>query len=159
MRPNKNKRIEAKGGRLRVATVFDLDNEPSKAQQQYKEQCDVNNIIAKYKKTGEWIHVTRKEGVYADVSNIRDYHESLQKVVDANNAFSTLPAHIRIRFDNDPAALLEFMQDPKNYDEGVKLGIFEKKQETQEPPTTTKPKTTTKEAPKTEPAKSEDSAE
>ena len=112
-----------KTGRVRVSTVNDA---PSLTQQQFKDQCDVNKIIAKYKTTGEWTHLTKKGGVYADVSSIKDYHQSLQKVLDANNAFAALPAQIRNRFQNDPAQLLAFLQDPKNHAEGVELGLFEK---------------------------------
>lgn len=121
---NKEITIESKN-RVRVRTI---NTEKSRTQQQFKEQCDVNNIIAKYKQTGEFVHLTRKAGVYADVSEITDYATSLQKVINADAAFAALPASIRLRFHNDPAQLLAFMQDPNNYDEGVQLGIFEKKQ-------------------------------
>lgn len=112
-------------GSVRIRTI---NNEPTLTQQQFKEQVDVNNIIAKYKKTGEITHLARKQGVFTDVSEITDYHDSLQKVMDAQSAFQKLPSHLRNRFENDPQNLLTFLQDPKNYDEGVKLGIFEEKQ-------------------------------
>lgn len=126
-RVNKNtmtKDITVEGDRVRVQQI---STKPSRTQQQFKQQCDVNHIIAKYKKTGEFVHVTRKQGVYADISGITDYATSLQKVMDANAAFSTLPSAVRLRFNNDPSKLLAFMQNPNNYDEGVELGIFEKK--------------------------------
>lgn len=119
------KEVTVEGKRVRVRT---LNSEPSKTQQQFKETVDVNNIVAKYRTTGEWLHLTKKSGVYADVSNITDYQESMQKVLNANSAFAALPSHIRTRFGNDPAALLQFLHDPNNYDEGVKLGLYEKKQ-------------------------------
>lgn len=116
--------IETKNGRVRVATV---NAEKSRTQQQFKEQVDVNNIVAKYKKTGEWLHLTRKNGVYADVSNITDYRESLDKVMQANAAFASLPSSIRVRFDNDPNQLLNFLQDPNNYQEAVNLRLIDPK--------------------------------
>lgn len=128
--------IVEKNGRVRVGTKNPKPDQ--KAQQQFKDQCDVNLIVAKYKNTGEWLHLTKRQGVYADVSAITDYHESLQKVLDANAAFAALPASIRTRFDNDPAKLLAFMQDKENYAEGVKIGLFEKKQVTANNPDTIK---------------------
>lgn len=107
--------------RTRVQTI---NVEDSKTQQQFAAQCDVNNIIAKYKKTGE-LPLARKQGVFADVASITDYHDSLNRVLDANAAFMRLPADLRTRFGNDPQQLLSFLQDPKNYDEGVKLGLYE----------------------------------
>lgn len=115
-----------KDGSIRIKTV---DFEKTRTQNQFKDQCDVNKIVAKYKTTGEWTHLTQKGGVYADVSNITDYQESMQKIVTANAAFDSLPSDMRLRFANDPGQLLNFLQDPKNYDEGVKLGLLQKRPE------------------------------
>lgn len=122
-------------GRVRVATI---NNEPSRTQQQFKDDCDVNKIIAKYRTTGEFNHLTRKNGIYADVSNITDYQDSLNKVLSAQAAFAALPSNIRTKFGNDPSQLLNFLQDPNNYDEGVELGLFEKKPEAHNQPDTIK---------------------
>lgn len=111
-----------KNGRLRVALEC---TEPSRTQQQFKEGCDVNKIVAKYKTTGQWQHLTGKEGVFADVTKITDYETCMNKVLRANSAFEALPSNIRLRFQNDPAQLLAFMQDPKNHEEGIKLGLYE----------------------------------
>lgn len=126
MKSTSIKKIEIINGRVRVGVDPGLER-VSKTQQQFKDQCDVNKIVAKYKTTGQWLHLTGKRGVFADVSQIGDYHESLNKIQSANAAFAALPAELRLRFNNDPGKLLEFIQDPKNYDEGVKLGIFEPK--------------------------------
>lgn len=115
--------IKRADGSIMVATV---NEEPSKTQQQFKDECDVNNIVKKYETTGEWLHLTKRQGVYADVSEIKDYHQSLDKVQRANDAFMSLPAEMRLRFKNDPGQLLEFLADPKNKEEGIKLGLYEK---------------------------------
>ena len=127
-------------GSTRVAT---FNEEPTMAQQQFKDDCDINHIIKKYQQTGQITHMARKNGVYADVSKIsgKTYLEALNTVLNANEAFDALPSEIRERFQNDPAELLKFMQDPKNYDEGVKIGIFEPKKSAGEPQTTN-PQTT-----------------
>jgi len=46
---------------------------------------------------------------------------------EAADYFRALPARIRNRFRNDPLELLTFVQDPENLEEGIALGIFEKK--------------------------------
>lgn len=114
-------------GTIRIAT---LNLDPTMTQQQYKEECDVNHIMKKYITTGEIHHINRKQGVYADMSEISDYQGMLDTVLDAQSKFQTLPADVREKFKNDPAKLIEFIQDPKNYDEGVKLGLFEPKKQT-----------------------------
>lgn len=111
-----------KNGRTRVVTV---NNEQSRTQQQFADQTDINYIVRQYKKTGQWISTTAKQGVYADVSQITDFYESVNKVNMAMDAFMLLPSQIRTRFNNDPGQLLAFLQDPQNHAEGVELGLYE----------------------------------
>lgn len=113
-----------KDGSLSIKTV---NLEPTKTQQQFKDECDINNIMKKYSSTGEFTHLTSKQGIYADFSQITDYRDMVETVQYAKDAFASLPADVRARFGNDPAQLLNFVQDDKNYDEGVKLGLVQPK--------------------------------
>lgn len=110
-------------GTLRVAT---LNPDPSLTQQQFKEECDINTIMNKYIKTGEFRALTGKGGIYADFSEIKDLQSMLDTVRLAQDAFASLPAQVRQRFANDPAQLLEFIQDTNNRDEAIKLGLIDK---------------------------------
>lgn len=103
--------------------VFD---EPSLTQQQFKEECDINNIIARYETTGlltDPLHPGTRQPMFGDFSNVMDYQAAQNIVVRANEAFEALPAKLRDRFDNDPALMLEFLQDENNREEAVKLGL------------------------------------
>lgn len=113
--------IEIENNRVRVRTRNEL---PTKTQQQFKEQVDVNNIIRKYKQTGAITHLNTRKGVYMDCTAIPDYQVALNTINQANSAFMELPAIIRARFQNDPAQLLEFLKDPQNKEEGIKLGLL-----------------------------------
>lgn len=63
-----------------------------------------------------------------DMSTFPSYQESLQIVATAKNQFEKMPVALRERFNNSPEQFVEFCNNPeKNYDEGVKLGIFVKK--------------------------------
>lgn len=112
-------------GTWRVQTIND---EPSMTQQQFKEECDVNNIVKKFTNTGEFLHVTSKQGRYADFSEIQDYQGMLDTVIAAEEAFMSLPAQVRAKFRNDPGKLIEFLQDPKNEEEARSLGLLNPKE-------------------------------
>ncbi|AZL83008.1 internal scaffolding protein [Apis mellifera associated microvirus 22] len=112
-------------GTTRVRTI---NIEPTRTQTQFKDQCDINQIIAKYKKTGEITHLSQKKGAYIDVSEIQDYQSALNVVLKAEEAFLTLPADLRKKFDNDPTKLISFLEDPKNDPEAIELGIKNKPQ-------------------------------
>lgn len=100
--------------------------EPTRAQQHHKEECDINIILRKFGKTGQ-MFVNPSEALYPDFSNAVDYHTALNQIMASEAEFDRLPSNIRKRFDNDPSQLVYFMQDKKNYDEAVSLGLIEAK--------------------------------
>lgn len=99
------------------------DSSPSMTQQHMKEMTNVNSIIEKYRRTGSFNHLSTSPGQYGDFSQFRDFRESMNHVISAQQAFDGLPAHLRKRFSNDPANLVEFLDDPSNLQEAEKLGI------------------------------------
>lgn len=100
---------------------------PGRTKQSFKEQCDINCIVERYKQSGLVSHVNSKQGTYADVSSVPDYQTALNTVNVARDAFNSLPATVRARFNNDPGMLLDFLSKPENIDEGVRLGLLVKK--------------------------------
>lgn len=119
--PNQIVSVHPKTGRTHVETI---NNEPSMTQQQFREEADINNIMARYTNTGEFLHLTKQQGQYADFSQITDYQEMLNAVKYADEAFASLPALVRKKFSNNPEELLTFLQQSSNYDEGVTLGLL-----------------------------------
>lgn len=100
--------------------------EPTLAKQAFKDECDINNIIESYQTTGLCTHVTSKSPLYGDFSNVPDYQAAQDTLILAQEQFDALPAKVRKRFDNDPARMLEFMQDESNRDEAIALGLVNK---------------------------------
>lgn len=98
----------------------------SMTQQQFKEECDVNNILAKYRKTNMITHINKHSGQFGDFATAEDYQETLHRVMQAQESFNHIPSDVRAKFNNDPARLIEFLADPKNQDEAVKLGLRQK---------------------------------
>lgn len=92
-------------------------------EQAHKEQCDVNNIIRKYDKNGLITHVQKFEARFGDMTG-PDFKESYDKIMTAIQMFGELPSAIRNRFDNQPAELLRFMDNPENRKEAIELGII-----------------------------------
>ncbi len=99
--------------------------EPSLAQQHYKEECDINTILQKFNITG-LLPETPLSPRYGDFSGVGDYHTALNRVIAAQDEFEALPAQIRARFENDPAKLIEFLGDETNRQEAEQLGLVEK---------------------------------
>lgn len=60
--------------RVKVVTI---NNDPSKTDQSQKKEADVNNIMAKYIKTGIVNHLNRTPGQYADTSQFIGMFEGM----------------------------------------------------------------------------------
>ena len=100
--------------------------DPSLAQQHMKDECDINVIVERFGVTGI-MPVTPIEASYGDFSGVGDYHTALNKIRAADEAFMALPAKIRARFDHDPNALLNFLQNAENRDEAIQIGLIDGK--------------------------------
>jgi phage internal scaffolding protein len=99
--------------------------EPSLAQQHFKEECDINTILERFNITG-MLPQSSLSPRYGDFTGIGDYHTALNRVIAAQDEFEALPAPLRARFDNDPAKLIEFLNDESNRPEAEELGLVAK---------------------------------
>lgn len=99
-------------------------NGPSMTHQSFKQECDINFIMRKYQRTGLADHVNQYQGDYSDLTDVPDYHEAMNKILSANEAFSTLSSSIRKKFSNDPAEFLDFVSDPENESEMREMGLL-----------------------------------
>jgi len=95
----------------------------SLTKQAFKKECDINQIMKQYKKNGLLDHLNTHQGNYGSFIGYEDYHSSLNKILEAKDAFYTIPSDIRAKFDNDPSLFIKFAQDEKNYDQMVEMGL------------------------------------
>lgn len=98
----------------------------TRTKQSARDECDINFIMKRFQKTGI-LPSTDRQAMYGDFSDVKDFRESLEIVHFAQEQFASLPSAVRKRFGNDPAAFLEFVHDPKNGEEMVKLGLATKR--------------------------------
>ena len=117
----------------------ELVKEPSMTKQEFMAECDINNIIKSYSVTGVIAHINEKasQGAYVDLPDPIDFQQGLAMVEAAQASFATLPSSVRNRFDNDPTKFLEFMSDPDNQEEAIRMGLAT---DNRPPPPETPPK-------------------
>jgi len=125
----------AYGPKKRLGDIGDLG--VSLTKQSFTKECDINNIMAKYQKTGAIDHVTKHEASYGFASS-DDFQTSLEIVAKGRDMFNELPSSIRTKFENDPAKFLDFVQDNNNQAEMVELGLAHKLQQEQKSTTAKK---------------------
>lgn len=119
-----HKRVQYTGEVVDLKTG-ELVKLPSMTKQEFKKECDINNIIKHFSVTGMFNHVNSRanQGAYQDLPDSVDFQESLNTIKAAETAFMSLPAKVRDRFGQDPGEFLAFMSDPANLEEIQKLGL------------------------------------
>lgn len=96
----------------------------SKTQQHFRESVNINQIMKKAQKTGV-LPIRSTQPYFGDFSQVTDYKESLDKIKNIDNLFMKLPSDVRNRFKNDPANILDFINDPANDAEIREMGLKE----------------------------------
>ena len=100
--------------------------EPSMTEQHFKDECDINNIVATYQQTGV-LPSGDRQPLFGDFADFPQDLMSAQHYFDeAQDRFMQLDANIRKEFGNNPAMLLDFIRDEKNRDRAIELGLIER---------------------------------
>lgn len=106
----------------------------TKAQQQFKDETDINTIVRRFGVTKELPTSARIPlPTTDDYVEATDYQTSMNTIVQARQSFMQLPSNIRARFNNDPQMLMMFLNAEENRDEAIKLGIINKPPEAKPP--------------------------
>lgn len=98
------------------------------AQQQFKEETDINTIVERFGLTGELPRDLRTP-TNADVWQVQNLQEAMNVVTHARETFMQMPANVRSTFDNDPAKFIDFVSDEDNRVKAEKLGLVLPKKE------------------------------
>lgn len=99
---------------------------PSLCRQEFKDECDINSIMARYE--GHVIggpgNMAPQVPVYFDFAAApQTLLEFLTFMQDADRQFMSLPAVVRREFDNDPKLFVDFASDPDNLDQMRTWGL------------------------------------
>lgn len=106
-------------------------SQPSMTQQQFRDEADINYIVSMYDSTGVMptFHGDGQppQPVFGDFAELPDNaQEMYNRMIQARDDFNNLPLEVRKKFNYDPAAFLEFAENPNNADELVAMGLATK---------------------------------
>lgn len=114
---------------------------PSRTQQQFKLESDINELVRRFGLTGD-LPTPIRQPQFGDFSNVTDYHTAMTQLRAAQEEFNSLPAQLRDRFRNDPGRFVDFVLDPENREELADMGLLSREAVTrmaQEAETAAKP--------------------
>ncbi|AXH76661.1 MAG: internal scaffolding protein [Microviridae sp.] len=96
--------------------------DPTRTQQQFKDECDINVILERFGVTGR-LPLTTMQPMSGDFTGVEDYHSAVEAVRAANENFMTMPAKMRERFNSDPQVFVDFCLNPANIDAVREMGL------------------------------------
>lgn len=111
------------------------DASKSVAVQDKRDSCDINRIVKKVIDSQGNVNLSAmpglvREGRYGDFTSAVDFQECHNRVIRMNDAFMTLDPMTRLKFNNDPAQMITYLEsikgDFKKEDEAVALGLLPK---------------------------------
>lgn len=114
---------------MRRRVQIEFDAESNRTHGEFRQECNINNIMKKYQRSGFVDHVAKHGPRYGEFPAM-DFREALEFLQESQEMFDELPSEVRREFDNDPAAFLEYVQDPANMERLGEWGFLD------EPPAT-----------------------
>lgn len=110
----------------RYPVTIDCSNLPSQTKQSHKSECDINNILKQFSKTGIISHINQNSQTYINLPDAIDYQQSLNIISEASGAFASLPSKVRDHYMNDPGSFLLALSDPSEAEFLRECGILKK---------------------------------
>lgn len=104
-----------------------FEHEVSKTKQSDAEAADINNIMARYERTGLLPEMMQSDPSFGDFSDAPTFQEAHAVVAHASSQFMALDGKVREMFQHDPAKMLQYVQDaqkdPEKKKELYRLGL------------------------------------
>lgn len=111
-----------------------INDQPSLTKQGAAPDCDINNIVRAFGRNFPVPPEVMDPRYYGDLSDVPDLQTALERIREAEAHFQALPSRLRSKFNNSPAELWDFINDPSNADEAVELGLLKRPDPPAAPP-------------------------
>lgn len=115
------------GGRALIMT------KPSRTLQHQAGDVNVNQLVARFNKTGVEPVQNPRQFFYGQFTEDIDFRAVQDSVIRVNELFSQLPWQVRKFFNHSPSDLIEFLGNPANRDQAILLGLVDKEAKTSKP--------------------------
>lgn len=113
---------------IKVLNRFQTVRKPTKVssksmtQQHFKDECDINNIVARFDKTGIVTHLNSSKENYG-FSDPTTFQEAMNIALEGQAAFDDLPSNVRSHFDHDPAKFMQAVHSEGHEELFADLGL------------------------------------
>jgi len=106
---------------------------PSMTSQEFKDECNVNNILKRYAAQAQVMGVPLSEllpklgtAPYGDFTNLDNFMEMKNKVARATQVFEALPSDIRAKYGNTVEGFIGALNNPDEFKFLSERGVLNK---------------------------------
>lgn len=92
------------------------DYSDGRTKQSFKDQTNINKIMAKAARGGTISHLAKHGATYGDFSDIDDLMTAHKRLEKGQQIFEELPGEIKREFQNNPVKFFAYVNDPANAD-------------------------------------------
>ncbi len=86
-----------------------------RTKQSFKDETDINMILARAQQTGVISHMAKHQPTYGDFADF-DFLEAQMFLAKGKEIFADLPSEVRREFEQSPSKFFAFVNDPDNVD-------------------------------------------
>ena len=94
-----------------------------RTQQSFEKECNINNIVARFMKTGQLPMLNSADLNYGFAPS-GDFKSAMDIVTGSLDKFADLPSEVRADFDNNPGRFLDFVESPEAHDYFAEHGLL-----------------------------------
>lgn len=86
---------------------------------------DINRMVESARRNSVGLPAGARQPMYGDFTRFSGdaFRQAQELRLNVFQAFSSLPSGVRNRFDNNPELMINWVNDPQNAQEAVKLGL------------------------------------
>lgn len=110
----------AYGPHIVSGLIFDVSE--MRTDQSFKDECDINKLLARYQETGLEVASRMDPARYMDTTGY-EFQSAMNIIANANEMFMELPSEVRLTFKNDPGMFLDYVQNPDHLPQLRKWGL------------------------------------
>ncbi len=97
----------------------------SRVKQSESGAADINQMVARFIRTGAPPPSVGKEPTYGDFTSFTTFHDAVNRVRQADADFGALDPIVRRACDHDPGKFLDMVHDPERREELLALGLVQ----------------------------------
>ena len=109
----------------RLDTSLSFIGTKTRTKSEFADEANINTIVKRCM-NGAMLPAGNRTPLFGDFTEVADFSSAQILIAEAQSQFELLTSDIREKFGNSVSELMDYLDDPKNLDEAIALGLAPK---------------------------------